>query len=73
MSTSEMEYEANLFAAQISLPDKDVIEYISYGYSADMIAGSMNSDINLVAIKAADLSRRGYAFRLQDYKSDFLK
>ena len=73
MSTSEMEYEANLFAAQISLPDEDVIEYISNGYSADMIAGSMNSDINLVAIKAADLSRRGYAFRLQDYRSNFLK
>ena len=73
MSKNVMEYEANLFAAQVSLPDEDVIEYIHQGYSADMIAGNLNSDINLVAIKAADLSRRGYAFRLQDYRSNFLK
>ena len=73
MSRNVMEYEANLFAAQVSLPDEDVIEYIHRGCSADMIAGAMNSDINLVAIKAADLSRRGYAFRLQDYRSNFLK
>ena len=72
MSGSRMEYEANLFAAQIMLPDDEMIEYIHQGCSADQIAAMMKSDINLVALKAADLSRRGYAFRPQDYSGRFL-
>lgn len=73
MSGSRMEYEANLFAAQIMLPDDEMIEYIHQGYSVDQIAAMMQSDINLVALKAADLSRRGYSFHPQDYSSKFLK
>ena len=73
MSKNTMEYEANLFAAQIALPDDEMIEYIYQGYSIDQIAGEMNSDINLVGIKASELSRRGYAFRTPDYKANFLK
>ncbi|MBR0411705.1 MAG: ImmA/IrrE family metallo-endopeptidase [Eubacterium sp.] len=73
MSKSRMEYEANLFAAHIMLPDEEMIGYIMEGYSVDQIAAMMNSDINLVALKAADLSRRGYSFRPQDYSSKFLK
>lgn len=73
MSKNSMEYEANLFAAQISLPDDEVIDYIYHGYSIDQIAGELNSDINLVAIKASELARRGYAFRTPEYKNNFLK
>ncbi|MBQ9156000.1 MAG: ImmA/IrrE family metallo-endopeptidase [Eubacterium sp.] len=73
MSRSRMEYEANLFAAHIMLPDEEIIDYIRRGYSVDQIANMMQSDINLVALKAADLSRRGYSFRPQDYSSKFLK
>jgi len=73
MSRSRMEYEANLFAAHIMLPDEEMIEFIREGYSVDQIAAMMNSDINLVALKAADLSRRGYSFRPQEYSSKFLK
>lgn len=73
MNGSRMEYEANLFAAQVMLPDDETIEYIHQGYSVDQIAALMKSDINLVALKAADLSRRGYAFRPQEYSGKFLK
>ena len=38
-----------------------------------MIAKCMSSDINLVALKVANFNRRGYDFRLQDSRSDFLK
>ncbi|MDO4650298.1 MAG: ImmA/IrrE family metallo-endopeptidase [Eubacteriales bacterium] len=68
-----MEYEANLFAAQILLPDDDIIDYIYQGYDAGHIARAMNSDINLVALKVGDLSRRGYAFRELEHRNDFLK
>ena len=53
MSRNVMEYETNLFAAQIAM--------------------AMASDINLVALKVSELSRRGYTFRDVDYRSDFLK
>ena len=55
MRGNVMEYEANLFAAQIAM------------------AMAMASDINLVALKVSDLSRRGYTFRDVDHRSDFLK
>ena len=73
MNGSRMEYEANLFAAHIMLPDEEMIEYVHQGYSVDQIAAMMHSDINLVALKAADLSRRGHSFRPQEYSSKFLK
>lgn len=53
MSRNVMEYETNLFAAQIAM--------------------AMATDINLVALKVSELSRRGYTFRDVDYRSDFLK
>ena len=73
MSRNVMEYEANLFAAQIALPDEEILEYIRSGYDAAQIAMAMASDINLVALKVSELSRRGYAFRDVDHRSDFLK
>ena len=73
MNCNIMEYEANLFAAQIMLPDEEVIDYIYQGYSVGQIAGAMNSDINLVALKAADLSRRGYSFRIVKHNNEFLR
>ena len=73
MSRNVMEYEANLFAAQIALPDEEILEYIRSGYDAAQIAMAMASDINLVALKVGELSRRGYAFRDVDHRSDFLK
>ncbi len=73
MSGRRMEYEANLFAAQISLPDKEILEYIWRGYDVEQIAGAMCSDINLVALKIAELNRQGYSFRPQEVRGDFLK
>lgn len=73
MNNRRMEYEANIFAAQVSLPDEDVVEYIFQGYDVGQIAKAMGSDINLIALKVAELSRQGYAFRKQEFQGDFLK
>lgn len=73
MRNDRMEFEANLFAAEIALPDADILEYISQGYDASQIAKAMYSDINLVALKASDLNRRGYSFKELDRQDDFLK
>lgn len=68
-----MEYEANVFASQISLPDEDILNYIEKGYDIQQIASAMNSDINLVALKNDTLISQGYQFRHQDHENDFLK
>ena len=51
----------------------DILEYIRSGYDAAQIAMATASDINLVALKVSELSRRGYTFRDVDHRSDFLK
>ena len=56
MRQSRMEYEANIFASQISLPDDEILEYIENGYDIQQIARAMHSDINLVALKTDTLT-----------------
>jgi uncharacterized protein YpmS len=68
-----MEYEANLFAAQIALPDDEILEYIHNGYDVEQTVQAMRSDVNLVALKVEDLNRRGYAFREQECDWRFLR
>jgi len=73
MRDNRMEYEANIFTAQISLPDDEILEYIERGYDIQQIARTMHSDINLVALKADALIMQGYKLRSQEYKRNFLK
>ena len=73
MQKNRMEYEANIFAATASLDDEETLEYIMQGYDIGQIAMMMDSDINLVALKADALIAQGYTFRKQEFRSDFLK
>ena len=72
-STSLMEYEANIFATQIALPDDDFLELVEHGYDVQQIADAMYSDVNLVALKADTLISQVYRLRSQKYKNDFLR
>ena len=68
------EYEANMVAAAILLPDDEVREYIyDYNYDAEQIAREMDSDVNLVALKIAHLQSQEHKFRGMEYNSKFLK
>jgi len=68
-----MEYEANLFAAQVSLPDEEILELLEEGYDIQYIAKTMNSDINLVVLKIDMLIRQGYKLRKVEHRNDFLR
>ena len=70
---SRMEYEANIFATQIALPDDDFLELAEQGYDVQQIARAMHSDVNLVALKADTLISQDYRLRPQEYKNRFLK
>jgi len=68
-----MEFEANLFAAQVLLPDASMLDFIRRGMSSEEIARAMKTDINLVAFKADEMKRRGIDLRRQDHDSRFLR
>lgn len=70
---SRMEYEANIFAAQIALPDDDFLELVEYGYDIQQIACALNSDVNLVSLKTDTLISQGYRLRVQEHRNDFLR
>ena len=71
---SRPEYEANVFAAELLLPDSDVLELIyGYSYSAEQIARCLNTDVNLVALKCDCLRAKGCELNRLDHKSNFLK
>ena len=72
MAANQMEYEANLFAAQVALPDEEILEYVHQQYTDAQIAQIMSSDINLVALKISELARRGHKFRVPEHKRNFL-
>ena len=57
MRENRMEYEANIFASQASLPDDTILEYIENGYDIQQIARAMSSDINLIALKVDPANR----------------
>lgn len=72
--TTKPEYEANIVAAEILLDHDVLLEYLyHYRYSADQIARKMNTDINLVALKIAQLVEMGYDLTPPEHQSDFLK
>lgn len=73
MGSDRMEYEANVFAAELMLPDEEVLDYIRQGFDIHGIASVMASDINLVALKADALISRGLPLRPQDHSGGFLR
>lgn len=73
MTDNRMEYEANVFAAQVELDDDEFLDYVESGFDVQQIAQAMQSDINLVALKADILIAQGYRLRRQEHRNDFLK
>lgn len=50
MRDNRMEFEANVFASQIALPDDDFIELAERGYDTEQIARALRSDIKASSI-----------------------
>lgn len=73
INNNRMEYEANIFAAQLELDDEEFLAYCDRGYDVQQIASAMHSDINLIALKADIMISKGYRLRRQEHRNDFLK
>lgn len=71
---SEMEYEANAFAAHLRIPDDELIELMEQGSDVVEIAAIMQTNVNLMLIKLNELNRMGQHLNLPYLpKSDFLR
>ena len=71
---SRPEYEANLFASEILLPDDIISNLARDGYDIEQISKELCTDINLIALKVSSMNTRGYRFNnTMDAKCNFLK
>lgn len=50
---SRREYEANLFAAELLIADKEIAELLEYGYTEGQIAAAIGMDRQLTELKLA--------------------
>lgn len=73
VSASRKEYEANLFAAELLLPDSELLPLVSEGVSLVEIAGRLAVDENLVAMKLEAMRPHMPQWRRMDYDSRFLR
>lgn len=72
-TASRKEYEANLFAAELLLPDEDLLPLVSEGADLSEIASRLSTDKNLVAIKLEALRPRMKDWHTADFDSRFLR
>lgn len=57
-----LEREANLFCAELLIPDEDFIQLAKLGYTFDAICEELNFDSWLVDLKIRMLNTKGYQF-----------
>ena len=67
-----MEYEANVFAAQLSIDDDEILELGKEGYDNQQIAAMLNTDTNLVGYKTEILSYKGIQLNRLVHNNNFL-
>ena len=71
---TQMEIEANIFAAHLLLDEEEVFEYIKRGFSYEELAKIFSVNINMMIFKLNEMQRRGYNFNLSEYPdSTFFK
>ena len=73
VATVNVLHQLSALPGQRGGTDDEIKEYIYKGFDIHQIARAMRSDINLVAIKVAELNRQGYGFRAQEFRNIFLK
>lgn len=57
--TNRMEYEANLFAANLLIDEGDLMRLLTEGQDIVSIASTMDVNVNMLALKLAELGKTG--------------
>ena len=71
---NRIEYEANIFAADILIDDDEVVGLVEDGFDESGVASSLGVSVDLLLIKVGEMNRRGYDFALSRAgRGDFLR
>lgn len=74
LNNDRFEYEANLFCAELTIPDDEIEDCIYRGYTSYECARALYTDPALVALKLELLRHKGNTeLNRVDYNRDFLK
>lgn len=64
---SEMEIEANIFAAHLLLDEKEILEDLKKGYNYQQMASLYNVNVNLMIFKLNEMQRLGLPIKSMGY------
>ena len=73
LATNKTEREANLFAAEILLTDKETLSVMSYASAMEEAAFELGVVPQILSYKLELLNHKGHHFNITDTASDFLK
>lgn len=73
LDSNKTEREANLFAAQMLVSDRAVLDEVEYCSSVEMLAFELGVPPEIAEYKLEVMNYLGYSFRLNEVRSDFLK
>lgn len=73
LANDKTEREANLFAAEMLLTDKETLSIMDYATTADEAAYELGVLPQILSLKLEILNYKGYSFNIADTASDFLK
>ncbi len=62
--TNQTEYEANLFAANLLIDEEDLMRMLTDGQDIVSIASTMDVNVNMLALKLAELGKMGFPIDL---------
>lgn len=73
LESNKTEREANLFAACVLISDEELLEELSYRADIASAAAALNLPPEIVKYKLETMNHKGYGFKTDEIKSDFLK
>ena len=63
----ELEYEANVFAANLLIDDGEMIDFLEEGYNVVATASSLDVNVNLLMLKLIEMNKQqGFNFQLSE-------
>ena len=62
--TDQRELEANQFAADLLIEEKELVSLLQEGYDVVQIASMMNVNVNMLMVKFLNMNKDGYHFDL---------
>lgn len=73
LANNKTEREANLFAANILIPDSDLLDELSYHNDISSVSANLGLPVEIIEYKIEILNYKGYKFNSIGVNNDFLK